>query len=249
MIKVAVITGAASGIGLAAVKLFARSGWRVVGVDIAPDPDLGKDVRYCRADVSDPEASEGLFTDIREVEKKIDALVCNAAILQCKPLVEMDPEEWDTVIASNLRSVYLSVRNAYPLMKKAGGAIVNISSVHALATSSEMASYAASKGGVVSLTKALAIELAKDNIRVNALLPGAVDTAMLRAGLTRGQLTDDSVDELMKVLASKHLMGRVGTPEEIAQSILFLADEKMSSFITGQTLVVDGGATCRLSTE
>jgi NAD(P)-dependent dehydrogenase (short-subunit alcohol dehydrogenase family) len=127
--------------------------------------------------------------------------------------------------------------------------MVNVSSVHAIATSANIAAYAASKGGLLALTRAMAIEFAKDHIRVNAILPGAVDTPMLRAGMDRGHLGGASVQDRLENLASKTVNGRVGLPSEIASAIYFLADETQSSFMTGQALVVDGGATARLSTE
>jgi NAD(P)-dependent dehydrogenase (short-subunit alcohol dehydrogenase family) len=164
-------------------------------------------------------------------------------------LVETTPEEWDRVMAVNVRSVYLGVRQLYPLMREQGGAIVNVSSVHAIATSANIAAYAASKGGMLALTRALAIELAGDKIRVNAVLPGAVETTMLYAGLGRGHLQGEEVAELVEQLGSKHVMGRVGQPGEIAEAIYFLADGRRSGFMTGQSLVVDGGAIARLSTE
>jgi NAD(P)-dependent dehydrogenase (short-subunit alcohol dehydrogenase family) len=126
---------------------------------------------------------------------------------------------------------------------------VNVSSVHAVATSSNIAAYAASKGGLLALTRAMAVEWAMDNIRVNAILPGAVDTPMLRAGLNRGHLTGGTVIDRLENLARKTVNGRVGLPEEIAHAIYFLADNSQSSFITGQAMIVDGGATARLSTE
>ena len=120
--------------------------------------------------------------------------------------------------------------------------------MHAIATSSNIAAYAASKGALLALTRAMAIELAPDNIRVNAVLPGAVDTPMLRAGLNRENTQDHNIEISMRNLEKKHVIGRVGQPEEIGQTILFLADCQ-SSFITGQSIIVDGGATARLSTE
>jgi len=126
---------------------------------------------------------------------------------------------------------------------------VNVSSVHAIATSANIAAYAASKGAMLALTRALAIELASNKIRVNAVLPGAVETPMLYAGLNRGHLNGEGVAELVEQLGSKHVIGRVGQPQEIAEAIYFLADGRRSSFMTGQSLVVDGGATIRLSTE
>jgi NAD(P)-dependent dehydrogenase (short-subunit alcohol dehydrogenase family) len=127
--------------------------------------------------------------------------------------------------------------------------VVNVSSVHAVQTSANIAAYAASKGAMLALTRAMAIEFAKDNIRVNAILPGAVDTPMLRAGLNRGHLGGAGELDRLENLARKTVNGRVGQPEEIARAIYFLADESQSSFITGQALIADGGATARLSTE
>jgi NAD(P)-dependent dehydrogenase (short-subunit alcohol dehydrogenase family) len=176
--------------------------------------------------------------------------VNNAAVQIAKPLLETSVEEWDAVMVSNLRAVFLAVKLAFPLFKVAGsGAIVNVSSVHAVATSANIASYAASKGGLLALTRAMAIEFALDGIRVNAILPGAVDTPMLHAGLTRGHVGDGSLPERLENLADKTVIGRVGKPAEIAHAIYFLADEIQSSFMTGQALIVDGGATARLSTE
>ena len=116
-------------------------------------------------------------------------------------------------------------------------------------TSANIAAYAASKGGLLTLTRAIAIEFAPDNIRVNAILQGAVDTPMLRAGLGRGHVGQGNMQERLDNLARKTVIGRVGTPEEIAHAIYFLADQEQSSFMTGQSMIVDGGATARLSTE
>jgi NAD(P)-dependent dehydrogenase (short-subunit alcohol dehydrogenase family) len=180
----------------------------------------------------------------------LGALVNNAAVQVTKPLIEMTVEEWDMVIANNLRPAFLLSKLAYPLFKAAGGgAIVNVSSVHAVQTSANIAAYAASKGGLLALTRATAIEFANDNIRVNAILPGAVDTPMLRAGLNRGHVSGDDIYARLDNLARKTVNGRIGQPEEIAQAIYFLADNTQSSFMTGQAMIVDGGATARLSTE
>ena len=152
-------------------------------------------------------------------------------------------------MACNVRSIFLSVQKALPLLTRSGGAIVNVSSVHAVATSVGIAAYAASKGALLALTRAMALEFGESGIRANAVLPGAVDTPMLHAGLSRGHLSGDNVRQLVRGLGKKHVMGRVGQPKEIGQTILFLADNDRSSFMTGQALVVDGGATARLSTE
>lgn len=249
MKRVVVITGVGGGIGRATALVFAEAGWHVVGIDRRPADHLPGVHHFIGADIADIAASQAIFTAIAAREKRIDALVNNAAIQVCKPLVETTPDEWDAVMASNLRSVYLAIRHAYPLLRLHGGAIVNVSSVHAVATSANIAAYAASKGALLALTRALAIELAPDNIRVNAVLPGAVDTPMLHAGLSRGHVEGANLDALMADLSRRTVMGRIGQPAEIGQTILFLAEPERSSFITGQALVVDGGATARLSTE
>jgi NAD(P)-dependent dehydrogenase (short-subunit alcohol dehydrogenase family) len=206
--------------------------------------------QFIVADISEAETLERMYDIIGKTVGDIHALVNNAAIQVCKPIVETTVEEWDAVMASNLRSVFLFVKLAHPLMKAAGGgAIVNVSSVHAIQTSANIAAYAASKGGLLALTRAMAIEFAPDDIRVNAILPGAVDTPMLRAGLGRGHVGQGDMQERLDNLARKTVNGKVGKPEEIASAIYFLADNEQSSFMTGQALVVDGGATARLSTE
>jgi len=249
--RILLITGAAGGIGSATVRVFAERGWKVIGVDRKQKtmqfPESGI---YIEADISRPEQVEEIYRQVSNVTDSLNAVVNNAAVQISKPLVETSAEEWDMVMASNLRSVFLGAKLAFPLLKaKGGGAIVNVSSVHAVATSVNIAAYAASKGGLLALTRAMAIEFAPDDIRVNAILPGAVDTPMLRAGLNRGHVGSGDMLDRLENLARKTVNGRVGQPEEIARSIYFLADDTQSSFITGQALIVDGGATARLSTE
>lgn len=246
--KVVLITGAANGIGAATAQVFQEAGWRVLALDKLPI-DSDRCDRSFQGDVSREETWQTVAADIAHHEGKLDGLVNNAAIQICKPLVETSLQEWNRVMSVNLTSIYLGVRYLHPLLKSSRGAIANVSSVHALATSTNIAAYAASKGGVVSLTRALAVELAADGIRANAILPGAVDTLMLREGLHRGHLEGSDVEELLKDLRDKHLTGRIGQPQEIAQAIYFLVDSNHSSFITGQQFVVDGGAIAYLSTE
>ncbi len=272
--KAVLITGAAGGIGRATVYTFAASGWRVIGVDRSPfGEDFAAYGLFIQSDIAHPEEIEGIFSQAQAFLGTkglpgLKALINNAAIQIAKPILETTVEEWDAVLANNLRSVFLGARLAHPLLKAAGGgAIVNVSSVHAIQTSANIASYAASKGGMLALSRAMAIEFAPDNIRVNAILPGAVNTAMLRASMARENLTGqgeqpdlvrertdfirrtDLVRERLENLARKTVNGRIGDPEEIARAIYFLADDQQSSFMTGQALVVDGGATARLSTE
>jgi len=250
-IKTVLITGAAGGIGRATVALFAEKGWQVIGVDRAPfGEDFPANGLFIQTEISQPESMEFIFHQVRDFTERLDALVNNAAVQVAKPLIETSAEEWDMVFANNLRPAFLLSKLAYPLFKTAGGgAIVNVSSVHAVQTSTNIAAYAASKGGLLALTRAIAIEFARDNIRVNAILPGAVDTPMLRAGLNRGHLAGEDIHTRLDNLARRTVNGRVGKPEEIAHAIYFLADDTQSSFMTGQAMVVDGGATARLSTE
>jgi glucose 1-dehydrogenase len=248
--KTILITGAAGGIGRATVSLFAQKGWCVIGVDRSEfGIEFPQNGLFIQSDISRPENIEIIFDNAYQFTNSLDALVNNAAVQVAKPIIETTVEEWDAVMASNLRSVFMGVKLAYPLLKVQGGAVVNVSSVHAIQTSANIAAYAASKGGLLALTRAMAIEFAPDDIRVNAILPGAVDTPMLRAGLGRGHVGQGDVQERLDNLARKTVSGKVGKPEEIAHAIYFLADNDQSSFMTGQALVVDGGATARLSTE
>ncbi len=249
--KSVLITGAAGGIGHACVALFAEKSWRVIGVDRAPfGEDFPANGLFIQSEISNPGSMEAIFQQVQGFTKTLHALVNNAAVQVAKPLVDTSVEEWDMVIANNLRPAFLLSKLAYPLLKRAGGAaIVNVSSVHAVQTSANIAAYATSKGGLLALTRATAIEFASDAIRVNAILPGAVDTPMLRAGLDRGHLAGEDVHTRLDNLARRTVNGRVGRPEEIAHAIYFLADETQSSFMTGQAMIVDGGATARLSTE
>ncbi len=240
--RVMLITGAAGGIGRATVQLFQEKGWIVIGVDRSDYGDnFPVNGLFIQADISDPSRLEEIYSAVKNFTNSLDAVINNAALQVVKPLLETTVEEWDAVMASNLRSVFLGAKLAYPLLQnKGGGAIVNVSSVHAIATSSGVGSYAASKGGLLALTRSMAIEFAQDNIRVNAILPGAVKTPMLSAHLDQVRLEN---------LAKRTVNGRIGMPFEIAHAIYFLADDEQSSFMTGQSIVVDGGATAKLSTE
>ncbi|HEX9017962.1 MAG TPA: SDR family oxidoreductase [Anaerolineaceae bacterium] len=249
--RVVLVTGAGGGIGRAVVRVFAAFGWRVIGIDRRElnEPFPGNGV-FIRSDISLEENIRSVYEQAKAFSPVLDAVINNAGVQISKPILETSAEEWDMVIASNLRSAFLGAKLAYPLLEAAGGgAIVNVSSVHAVSTSANIAAYAASKGGLLALTRAMAIEFAAGNVRVNAVLPGAVDTPMLRAGLDRGHVGDGTIHERLENLARKTVNGRIGQPEEVARTIYFLADSTQSSFVTGQALIVDGGATARLSTE
>ena len=215
MKRIAVVTGAAGGIGRATVETLAREGWTVIALDRQPAGEYPEDVTARQVDVSiegEVLSFSGWLSD--EVEH-VDALVNNAAIQICKPLIEPTVAEWDAVMASNLRSIFLMSKALHPLLKAAKGAVVNVSSVHAIATSVDIAAYAASKGASMALTRAMALEFARDGIRVNAVLPGAVDTKMLRDGLGREHVQGAGIVERLEDLGSRTVMGRVGEPEEI----------------------------------
>ncbi len=249
--KYVLITGVAGGIGRATAQHFAEKSWWVIGINRSPFGEgFPENGTFIQADVSLEENWSDIFRQVETITGHLDALVNNAAVQITKPILETSLEEWDMVMNTNLRAIFISAKFAHPLLKAGGGgAIVNVSSVHAVATSKNIAAYAASKGGMLALTRAMAIEFAPDDIRVNAILPGAVDTPMLRAGMNRDHAGDGTIKQRLENLARKTVSGKIGKPHEIAQAIYFLADDTQSSFMTGQPMIVDGGATARLSTE
>lgn len=234
MRPVAVVTGAAGGIGAAVCDRLEREGWEVIAIDREPMTRPGA----LQVDLSDAAA---LTSALGNVER-VDGLVNNAAHQFSKPLLETSAEEWDAVFAINLRAPFLCIRSVAAQLIAARGAVVNISSVHADATSRSRSAYAASKGGLAAFTRGAALELAPHGVRVNAVAPGAVDTEALRAGL------EGSPDVEQSLLARTPLR-RIGQAQEIAEAVSFLLDGERSGFMTGQSVVVDGGALARLSTE
>lgn len=240
------ITGVCGGVGRATAALFRDEGWSTIGVD-RRDPPHGLEVDdFVVLDLAGEDVSRAIG-EIAARGDRLDALVNNAAMQIEKRLVDTDPGEWDEVLAANLRGPYLAIRGVAEALRRARGSVVNVSSVHAVATSAGVAAYAASKGGLAAFTRAAALELAPE-VRVNAVLPGAVDTPMLRAGVGRWA-APGGVDAALGDLARRTPLGRIANPAEIAQVILFLADGDRSSFITGQTIVADGGVTAKLSSE
>jgi NAD(P)-dependent dehydrogenase (short-subunit alcohol dehydrogenase family) len=232
VIERVVVTGALGGIGSACVDAFRALGAEVVGVDISPSPDED----HLKLDLGDPDCGARLLTHLRG--RSVDVLVNNAAVGYSAAAVDTDAEAFDRLLAINLRAPFLLATALYPTLRDRSGVVVNVSSVHAVATSNRVSIYAASKGGLVSLTRALALEWAPE-VRVNCLLPGAVDTAMLSDGLLRAGTT---LQEFGEATPAK----RVARPEEMAEAVVFLATNQ---FTTGASLVVDGGASARLSTE
>lgn len=245
--KRVVITGASGGIGAAVAATFRDDGWDVIGLDRNEPPAEIADITYVPCDLGDPAAIKSACATI-SAGGPVDALVNNAAVQVNKGLGDTTDEEWNLVMNTNVGAAFMCMRELLPSLEAATGAIVNVSSVHAVATSQNIVAYAASKGAMVALTRAAAVELAGHGVRCNALLPGAVDTPMLRDGLSRRPHPDGPDGNLADLVARTPLK-MVATAAEIAKSVLFLADTDRSPYITGQALIADGGATARLSTE
>lgn len=242
-----VVTGVCGGIGRATAAAFAGRGWRVIGVDCRPRPaDLAVD-RFETADLGADCAVAALFERLSD-EGSLDALVNNAAIGLDAPLRETTDADWTRLMRVNLRGAFQCIREAHRMLAAARGAVVNVSSVHAVATSANVAAYAVSKGALCALTRSAALELAADGVRCNAVLPGAVDTPMLRRGLSR-RPHPGGPDGNLETLIDRTPLGFVASPAQIAPTICFLADSEQAPYLTGQALVVDGGATLRLATE
>ncbi len=181
----------------------------MIDVDCTPFGDTFlENGLFIQADISQSRELEDILTQTKVFTPTIDALVNNAALQIAKPLLETCVEEWDGIMASNLRSVFINTELAYSLLKYEEGAIVNVSSVHAIQTSTNFPAYAASKGGLLALTSAMSLEFAPDNILVNAILSGSVDTPMLRAGLKRGHLSGEDIQQRLENLAHKKDKGK-----------------------------------------
>jgi NAD(P)-dependent dehydrogenase (short-subunit alcohol dehydrogenase family) len=241
--KVAVITGGASGIGLAIARLFAREGATVCIVDTnetagkAAIREIEGRAIFETADVTKAADCERVVERALREFGAIHVLVNNAGIIRRATVVELSEEDWDRLMAVNVKSIFLLSRLIIPIMAKAGGgAIVNMASGWGLAGGLRAAAYCASKGAVVLLTKAMAIDHGPQNIRVNCICPGDTDTNMLRHEAY--QLGEDEARFLAS--SAQRPLGRLGRPEEIAQAALYLASDA-SSFVTGTALVVDGG--------
>jgi NAD(P)-dependent dehydrogenase (short-subunit alcohol dehydrogenase family) len=247
--KVVIITGGGLGIGRGAAKNLAEKGASVAICSDREDQiktaeaglqEEGLEVRGIKADVTSSTDMKGLVSFAAETYGGVDVLVNAAGVQRYGTVVDTEEEVWDEVLDVNLKGIYLASRYAIPEMRKrGGGAIVNVSSVQAFASQKGVAAYTASKGGINALTRAMALDHAEENIRVNAVCPASVDTPMLRwaANLFR---RDKSVEETVAEWGKMHPLGRVATVEEVAEVIAFLASEK-ASFVTGGEYKVDGG--------
>jgi NAD(P)-dependent dehydrogenase (short-subunit alcohol dehydrogenase family) len=238
--KVALVTGGGRGIGLATARRFLQEGWRAAILDVDGDllaaaiADLAApdDTLSIRCDVSDPIQVQASVNAVAERFGRLDALVNNAGVAVFKPLLDTTFEEWSRVLAVNLTGPFLCTQAAAPVMAEhGGGSVVNITSISGLRASTLRVAYGTSKAGLAHLTKQQAVELASLGIRVNAVAPGPVDTAMAKA-VHSPEIRADYHDVIP--------LNRYGLEEELAEAIVFLSTER-ASYITGQVLAVDGG--------
>ncbi len=238
--KVALITGAARGIGLATARRFLEEGWRVALLDIDGETleravaslERPGETRAIVCDVADPALVAKAVATVTAHFGRLDALVNNAGVAVFKPMLETTYDEWQRVLAVNLTGPFMLAQAVTPAMTEhGGGSIVNIASISGLRASTLRVAYGTSKAALVHLTKQQAAELASHGIRVNAIAPGPVDTAMAKA-VHSAEIRKDYHDAIP--------LNRYGLEEEIAEAIYFLCSDK-ASYITGQTLAVDGG--------
>ena len=249
--RVAFVTGGAYGIGRGIVLEFASHQEIVIIAD--RDVDRGtalenrlKDnaqVRFSKMDVRNESEIKTVIDRAATEFGRIDVLCNNAGIEHYRRADEYSVDEWNSISETNLKGAFLCTKHAYPYLKESRGCVVNISSVQAFANESCISAYAASKAGLLGLTRGMALDFAKDGVRVNAVCPGAVQSGMMEAFLK----DEPDPEQMIKKIGSSIPLGRVGQPEDIATAVYFLASPA-ASYITGTTLVVDGGLLARLST-
>ncbi len=247
--KVAIITGAASGIGRATAILFAQEGAKVVVTDINDDGGAEtvklikgekKQALFIHADVSKEVDVKTMVKTAKETYGKIDILVNNAGVVLVKPIVETTEQDFEKVVNTNYKSVFLCTKHILPYMKK-GGTIVNVASISGHVGQINHAVYGGTKGAIIALTRALAWELAPRGIRVNSISPGSVETPMLLGDVEiEAKRLGVSMDKIRKERSDIGALHRWADPKEIGEAILYLASDK-SSYVTGTDLLVDAG--------
>lgn len=246
--KVVVISGGASGIGLGTGKLFAKHGASVVLLDINESQGEmavgeiaaeGYKATFMKCDVTNEKNVSSVIKNIDEKFGKIDVLFNNAGVTVRKTVVDLTEKEWDFVLGVGLKGTFLLSKYTVPVMaRNGGGSIINTGSGWGLKGGDKAAAYCAVKGGIVNLTRAMAIDHGPQNIRVNSVNPGDTDTAMLRD--EGRQLGEIEIDKFLVDSAKGRPLERLGTPLDIAKAVMFLSSD-MASWITGAALVVDGG--------
>jgi NAD(P)-dependent dehydrogenase (short-subunit alcohol dehydrogenase family) len=248
--KVAVITGGASGIGSATAALLAARGASVAVLDV--DEVSGREIAskaeggesrflFLRATVAHAGEVEQAVCKVVDRWKRVDILVASAGIQRYGTALTTSDSGWNEVLGVNLNGAWHAARACIPRMREAGGAIVNVASVQSLASQNNVCAYAVSKHGLIGLTRSMAIDFAPDNIRVNAVCPGTVDTPMLSWAAS----LDANPPAVFRACAEMHVLGRIAKPEEIAEVIAFLAHDR-ASFVTGAVWTVDGGLLTRI---
>ncbi len=248
--RVALVTGGATGIGAAIVRLFAGEGARVAFCSRSEEPGRGLerelmgegcDVVFSRCDAAIESEAQALVKSTLDRYGGIDILVNNAAVSKLVPVEDMLLSDWELILSKNLTSMFLMSREAIPILRRSSSpCIINLGSTYAVVGASGSAAYALTKAGAVSFSKTLALELAGDGIRVNALCPGATETRLYHEWL--GSQAD--AEKAKADLAAKHPLGRIGQPDEMARAALYLASDD-ASFVTGHALLVDGGYTAQ----
>lgn len=248
--KVAIVTGGATGIGLGSTRALAAEGATVVvfGIDAKANDSALADTNggfAVTGDVSKGADVERLFAEVASKLGRVDIVVNSAAIQPYGTVETMDEAGWDRTLGVNLKGIYLTSHHAVPLLRKSGGgSIVNIASVQGIACQTNVAAYVASKGAVLALTRAMALDHAKDGIRVNAVCPGSIDTPMLRFAASEN-LDGKTEDEVVASWGKAHPIGRVGAIEDVGNMVAFLAGPR-SAFCTGGEYKVDGGLLAKI---
>lgn len=241
-----VVSGGASGLGLAAGVKFARNGYNIVLIDIDEGKgvkaehqikNLGVDAVFCSCDISNKEQVQHAVKVTKDRFGRADILINNAGLEVRGSILQCTEDDWERLYDINLKGIYYMTNAFVPLMiRNGGGAVVNTGSILGYRAVGERAAYSSSKGAIDTLTRSMAYDLAKDNIRVNCVVPGAIDTPLIRASIN----DSPNPEETEQFLGAKSVFNRMGTPEEVANVMYFLASDE-ASFVTGAAYFVDGG--------